>query len=160
MGGSGAGALVGEVRDSGVHWGTAGRGLLRRIPRERMGPGDTRANNIDCVAISLGWSVHGGAGETRGGDVSEGMCFVSWRHAGGRWRRVAADRRNVFVELEWADSWGFVRAHSQDNAARVAGKAEQTAGRGRVGVSAELQQISGGQDGVAEAGGVFEGDSI
>src|SRR5712692_11399814 len=110
MGRSGAAPLLCAARDSGVHCGTAGRGLLRRIPRARMGPGGTRANNIDCVAISLGWSVHGRAGETRRGDVSEGMCFVSWRHAGGRWRCVAADRRNVFVELEWADGWGFVRA--------------------------------------------------
>src|SRR6266849_5643964 len=111
------------------------------------------AGSAGDVAVGLGWRVHGGASEARRGVVSQGMRFVSWGHPGWGRRGGTADRRNVFVELEWADGWGSVRPHTQNDAARVAGETDEAAGRGRFGVPAELQQISGGKDGAAEAGG-------
>src|ERR1700704_1956489 len=59
-------------------------------------------------AIGLGWRVYGGAGYAGGGNLSEGMRFLSWGHAGGRRRGSAADRRSISLELEWAHGGGLV----------------------------------------------------
>src|SRR5258707_3995447 len=59
-------------------------------------------------AIGLGWRVYGGAGYAGGGNLSEGMRFLSWGHPGGRRRGGAADRRNHSLELGLAYGGGLV----------------------------------------------------
>src|SRR5712672_1859423 len=59
-------------------------------------------------AIGLGWRVYGGAGYAGGGNLSEGMRFLSWGHAGGRRRGSSADWRSISLELEWTYGRGLV----------------------------------------------------
>src|ERR1700730_1548149 len=88
------------------------------------------------------------------------MRLMPWGHASRRRWRGPANRRNLPFELEWADRRRFVRSDSQDHAARLARKTKQAGGRRCPGVLAELQQISGGKNGDAKAGGIFERDPV
>src|SRR5258705_13281686 len=72
-------------------------------------------------AIGLGWRVYGGAGYAGGGNLSEGMRFLSWGHAGGRRRGSPADRGGPSPGLGLAYRGGPVWPESGDEAARVAG---------------------------------------
>src|SRR6267378_8026569 len=88
------GLLVAEMGRSGA---APLRSWVRDLPCSDGGCEGTGAS-FD-FAIGLGWRVYGGAGYAGGGNLSEGMRFLSWGHPGGRRRGGAVDGWGISFKL-------------------------------------------------------------